>query len=49
MKHITKVELDHQAGGWVATCSCGWSGRRPSWYKRRSIDRAKRHLEESSR
>jgi len=36
-------------GGWFATCSCGWTSRRATYYKTRSIRWAKQHVEETLR
>jgi hypothetical protein len=48
-EHAWRVELDHQRGGWLAECSCGWVAKRPSWYKRRAEDFAREHVEECAR
>jgi hypothetical protein len=37
--HELRIVLDPQAGGYVASCSCGWVAKRPTFYK----DRAKRY------
>jgi len=48
-EHAWSVKLDDAKGGWFARCSCGWQAKRPTWYKARSVDRAKRHLEATLR
>jgi hypothetical protein len=46
--HATSVKLDHVRGGWMATCSCGWTARRPCWYEARAKRFAKRHVEKTA-
>jgi hypothetical protein len=41
---LSKPVLDHQAGGWVVVCSCGWK-HRPTYYKERAKKLAEKHLE----
>lgn len=48
-EHSWSVRPDEAKGGWVARCSCGWTAKRPTWYRDRSVGWAKRHVEETLR
>lgn len=47
--HATSVKLDDARGGWLASCSCGWQAKRPSFYKARAAGFASKHVGEAKR
>jgi len=44
--HQITTAPDPQAGGWMATCICGWRSKRPNWYRARAAAQGIQHLEE---